>query len=661
MEGLKMVDKDNEDRFAYLSLMAKEFPTIQAASTEIINLQAILDLPKGTEHFMSDLHGEHEAFLHVLNNASGNIRNKIEILFKETMSDDERADLATLIYYPELKLEQVKKVNGDLSVFYVNTLLKLIDVARHVSTKFTRSKVRKAIPKGFEYIIDELLNANFEIQNKEQYYKKIISTIIDIERSDAFIIAICDLIKHLIIDRLHIVGDIFDRGPRADIIVDRLMKQHTIDIQWGNHDLLWMGAASGSGACIANILNTAIRYDNLDTIEDSYGINLLPLAVFSQATYEANPLYGPKFQPTNDVSFKDRDLLTKMRKAISIILFKLEGQIILRHPEYEMDDRLLLDKINYENQCIRIDGTTYTMEDIDFPTVNRDHPYQLSLQEEYVISKLISSFKQSSKLQDHIKFIYSVGSMYRVYNNNLLFHGCIPMKEDGNFLEFTFNNQTYSGKSLYDYCDVVARQGYYCKEGTSGKQYGEDFLWWLWCGKYTPSAGREKITTFERLFIKDESSWLEPKNSYYQHFKKADTCEKIFKEFGLSDTTYSHIVNGHMPVKFSSGESPLKGEGKALVIDGGFCRAYHKTTGIAGYTMFYNSFGIRLAAHQPFAGIENALINNKDIISSSVVFENASKRILVADTETGKEIKKKIADLKELLNLFRSGQIKEKR
>lgn len=654
----QMVDVSRNLR--YLQRLAKEFPNIQAASTEIINLQAILELPKGTEHFMSDIHGEADAFLHILNNCSGNIRNKITQLYQDRMSKEEIAELSTLVYYPERKIEKMKKQTDDLAGWYKVILTQLVELCRVCGSKYTRSKVRKALPKDFEYIIDELLHADYGERNKELYYSKILQSIIDIDRADAFIIAICNVIKRLVVDSLHIVGDLFDRGPHPDIILDRLIRHHAIDIQWGNHDALWMGAAAGSGACIATLLSNTMKYNNLDLIEDGYGINLLPLAVFANATYVAKHIYFPVKSEQSDFELEDLALVAKMRKAIAIIQFKLEGQLIQRHPDYRMEERLLLDKIDYAAQTVRIGNQVYPMLDTDFPTVNRENPYQLTPAEEKVMDQLIQSFRHSERLQKHIRFLYSVGSMYKVTNGNLLFHGCMPMNEDGSFQSFEFEGITFSGKPLYDRCDVIARQGYYGRLGSQEKQKGEDFLWWLWCGKDAPTVGRKKMTTFERLFIEDKATHKEPKNPYYKYQDNEEACLRIMKEFGFTKFKYAHIINGHMPVAVKSGETPVKANGKMIIIDGGFCRAYHHTTGIAGYTMFFNSWGIRLAAHEPFVGLDDAIENNKDILSTSVIYESASKRLTVGMTDIGMELNVQVEELKQLLHAYRSGLIKER-
>ena len=648
----------------YLQMLAKQYPTVQSASSEIINLQAILNLPKGTEHFMSDIHGEHEAFLHILNNASGAIKEKVDLLYSDSMTKGERADLATLIYYPHEKLEEAEEAAvsaEELGNWYKVTLNRLVDICRLVASKYTRSKVRKALPQNYGYIIDELLNTNIGMFNKKEYYTNIISTIIHIECAKDVIIALCDTIKRLIVDHLHIVGDIFDRGPRADIIMDCLMGHHSVDIQWGNHDVLWMGAATGSRTCIATVLNNSITYNNLEVIETGYGISLRPLALFANEVYQNvdTSCFATKIV-NNNVTYspKDLELAAKMHKAIAIIQFKLEGQLILRNPQFHMQDRLLLDKIDYKKGTVKIDGKEYPLSDTDFPTVDQNAPYLLREDEVRLMEQLKAGFQRSEKLQKHIKFLYSKGGLYKCFNGNLLYHGCIPMEEDGSFAEFELQGEKLSGKALMDHAEAVARQGYYAKAGTPEKQFGKDFLWFLWCGKNSPLFGRDKIATFERMLVPEESAWTETKNPYYRHAMKKEICLRILKEFGL-EGQYSHIINGHVPVKTKQGENPVKAQGKLIVIDGGFCRAYQPTTGIAGYTLIYNSYGIRLSSHEPFDGVKDAIEHNKDIVSTSVVFERADTRIKVAETDTGELLRANIEDLKWLLLAYKMGDIKE--
>lgn len=642
----------------YLKLLSKKFPTIQTVSSEMINLRAILDLPKGTEHFMSDLHGEHEAFAHILSNASGVVREKIDMVYGETLSEQERSSLATLIYYPQAKLEMMKKQNSDMNGWYIQTLQQLIEICRWVASKYTRSKVRKSLPTDFAYIIDELLHTNFDAKNKENYYNKIIDTMIEIDRADVFIVALSALIKRLAVDRLHIVGDIFDRGPRADIIMDLLIHHHSVDIQWGNHDILWLGAASGSEACIANVLNISLQYSNLDMIERGYGISLRHLLAFAQNVYGDSKYFTPKRIDDFNTSEPYVDLQSKLHKAIVVIQFKLEGQTILRNPRYKMEDRLLLDKINYEHKTVLIDGKEYPINDCDFPTIDPLHPYELTAEERRVVDNLKTSFLTSEKLQEHARFLFSVGSLYKVYNSNLLFHACIPMDDDGEFTRIEVGKKAVKGKALMDNAEMVVRGGYFADEGTKEKIRGEDFMWYLWCGKTSPLFGRDRMTTFERYLVQDKTLWEEPKNPYYKYIDDERTCRKILEEFGLDPDT-SHIMNGHVPVKMKDGESPIKANGKLIVIDGGFCKAYQKTTGIAGYTLIYNSYGLRLISHQPFSSVQDAIEHDSDILSTSTVFEVAPSRRSVADTDAGKEIAEQIDSLKMLLIAYRTGVIKE--
>lgn len=647
----------------YLESLSSSYPNRRAVSGEIINLNAILNLPKGTEHFLSDLHGEHEAFLHIRHNASGVIRNKIELLFGKKLTKNERAELSTLIYYPEEKLDELRTNLNFTDEWYLITLHRLLDVFRLVSSKYTRSKVRKRLNGTvgeYMYILDELLNNDYDEQNKEEYYENILQTIISLGCAEQFICAVCSGIKSLVIDHLHIVGDIFDRGARADIIIDELMKEYSLDIQWGNHDALWMGAAAGSRTCIATVLNNSITYKNLDVIEIGYGISLRPLALFANEVYKNSNIehFMPKSGSQGDFLNQDDDMLiARMHKAISIIQFKLEGQNILRNPDFNMQDRLLLDKIDYDNNKIIIDDTSYTLRDFDFPTIDKNNPYELTGQEYDIMLYLKNAFIRSEKLQRHVRFLFEKGEICTVFNRNLLFHGCIPLNEDGTFMSFPAADGK-SGRALLMHCEQLARQGYFSTEGSSTKQKGRDFLWFLWCGKHSPLCGREKITTFERLFIDDPTAWEEPKNAYYNLYTDEKIVTKILEEFSLGGEG-SHIINGHVPVQHKKGELPVKANGKLIVIDGGFCRAYQSTTGIAGYTLIYNAQGIRISAHEPFQGVENAIKNNADIISDTVVFEPSYNTIKVRDTDIGIQISQKIDDLTELLKAYESGIIKE--
>ena len=659
---MKLKKTFSAEELRYLRLLARQYPTVQAASTEIINLQAIMNLPKGTEHFISDIHGEYEAFLHILNSCSGVVKEKLDEIFSTSLTRAERDQLATLIYYPEEKLELIQRETKDLREWYRITLHQLMELCRWVSSKYTRSKVRKALPRDYAYIIDELLHTHYNEEDKRDYYENIINTIIDIDQAPSFIEAVCSVIKRMAVDHLHIVGDIFDRGPRADIIMDSLLDYHSVDIQWGNHDILWMGAASGSRTLVATVLANSIHYNNLEVIETGYGISLRPLSVFANEVYRdcdvhrfAVKLTGPD---ADQYSEKDKLLSARMHKAITIILFKLEGQKLLRHPEYGMADRLLLDKIAYENQCITIDGVTYHLEDTDFPTVDPKDPYTLTPEENSVIDQLTDSFQRSEKLQKHIRFLYSKGSLYKIFNGNLLFHGCIPMSEDGQLLTFTLGGKERKGKEFFDYVDTAARQAYYLKPGTTERVLGMDLLWFLWAGRNSPSFGRDWMTTFERRLIKDESAWTEPKNAYYTHYQDPAVCDLLLKEFGL-EGAHCHIINGHIPVKSKKGESPIKGGGKLIVIDGGFCRAYQPTTGIAGYTLIYNSWVMRIVSHQPFCGRRLAIEENMDIANRSQVFERMESRLKIAQTDIGRKLQAQSDDLRNLVEAFKAGAVLE--
>ncbi len=650
------------EELRYLKLLAREYPTVQAASTEIINLQAILNLPKGTEHFISDIHGEYEAFLHILNSCSGVIKEKIDDVFASSMPKTERDQLATLIYYPQEKLELIARREPDPDEWYRITLHRLIEVCRLVSSKYTRSKVRKALPKDYAYIIDELLHTHWEETDKKEYFENIISTILSIGRAPSFITALCQVIKRLAVDHMHIVGDLFDRGPRADIILDSLMDYHSVDIQWGNHDILWMGAASGSRTLVATVLSNSIHYNNLEVIETGYGISLRPLSIFANEVYQNCDTHRFAVKLTGEdkehVSQKDQLLSARMHKAITVILFKLEGQKILRHPEYAMEDRLLLDKIDYAGRCITIGGVTYPLEDCDFPTVDPADPYTLTEEEEQVIDQLTASFRRSEKLQKHVRFLYSKGSMYLCYNGDLLFHGCIPMTEDGRLMSFTIGGKERSGRDFLNYAEKAARKAYYDAPGSPERQNGMDFLWWLWAGRNSPIFGRDRMTTFERRLIKDESAWTEPKNAYYALYQDPAVCDMLLGEFGL-EGPHCHIINGHIPVKAKKGESPIKGGGKLIVIDGGFCKAYQPTSGIAGYTLIFNSWCFRIVSHQPFAGRQDAIENDHDIGNSSDVFERLSSRMRISQTDIGRTLQAQSDDLCRLLEAYRSGAVTE--
>ena len=652
----------SENDLRYLKMLSRQYPTVRAAGTEIINLQAILNLPKGCEHFISDVHGEHEAFLHILNSCSGVVRERMDILFANTVPKAELDQLATLICYPEEKLELLLPTIEDPNEWYRLTLYRLIRLARLTSERYSRSKIRKALPSDFSYIMDELLFTDEKEPDKADYFENIIATIIEIGQAPDVISAFCELIKWAAVDHLHLVGDIFDRGPRADIIMDALMDYHSVDIQWGNHDILWMGAASGSRTLVATVLANSIHYNNLEVVETGYGISLRPLSVFANEVYRNCDVSHFAVKLTGDdaasYSEKDKLLSARMHKAITVILFKLEGQKLLRHPEYGMADRLLLDKIDYENKCITIDGVTWPLADTDFPTVDPSDPYALTPEESAVISQLTDSFRHSEKLQRHVRFLYSKGSLYKIYNGNLLFHGCIPLDMNGEFLSFRMNGEELRGKAFLDFADTAARKAYYYKEGSQERILGEDFLWFLWAGRNSPIFGRDRMTTFERRLIPDEAAWKEPKNPYYTLYEDPAICEKILREFGL-EGQHCHIINGHVPVKAKKGESPVKGGGKLIVIDGGFCKAYQPTSGIAGYTLIYNSRCFRIVAHQPFVGREKAIRDNFGISHSTNIFERLESRQKIEETDLGHELQQRIADLRALLEAYRAGAVPE--
>ncbi|MDU6037744.1 MAG: fructose-1,6-bisphosphatase [Clostridium butyricum] len=651
------MDTKNEN-LKYLKLLSKQYPSIASASTEIINLEAILNLPKGTEHFLADIHGESEQFVHVLRNGSGAIRRKIDELYNNSLLDSEKRSLATLVYYPEQKLEIVLKQEDNISDWYRINLYRLIELCRYVSSKYTRSKVRKALPKDFSYILEELLHEDSDNKNKHGYYDGIINTIIEIERAKEFITALCHLIQRFVIDRLHIIGDIFDRGPRPDIIIDTLIDYHSVDIQWGNHDILWMGAACGNTTSIANVLRIATRYSNLDVIEDIYGINILPLATFALKQYQDDPCtsFIPK---NNDKNYgtSEIQLVAKMHKAITIIQFKLEYEIIKRRPEFKLDHRLLLDKINYNEGTISLNNQTYELSDKLFPTINPEKPFELTPEERKLIDKLQISFLNSDKLQKHVLFLFNKGSIYLTYNSNLLFHGCIPLNKDMTFKSMILNGESYKGKALLDTFDCLAREGYFSKRNSLEKQYGMDILWYLWTGECSSLFGKKDMATFERYFIKNEETHIEKKNPYYEFRDSEEMCNMIFKEFNLNPSE-SRIINGHVPVKDRFGESPVKSNGKLIVIDGGFAKAYRKETGISGYTLIYNSYGLQLICHESFRSIEDAFSKETDIHSSMRIVEKLDRK-KVGDTDIGKDLKNQINDLKLLLDAYRKGLINE--
>nr|WP_308507899.1 fructose-1,6-bisphosphatase [uncultured Stomatobaculum sp.] len=625
----------NQEQRKYLSLLAEKFPTRQAVCTEIINLAAIMNLPKGTEHFMSDIHGEYEAFLHIMNNCSGVIREKIEMIFADVLNDTEKRALRTLIYYPKEALQRLHSEGRISPKWYRETLRHMIEIARVLSSKYTRSKVRKAMPKEFGYIIDELLHAlPDEDGNQLAYHERILDTIVGIQNGDEFIIALAALIKRLAVDHLHIVGDLFDRGADADKIIELLLDYPSLDIQWGNHDVLWMGAAAGNEACIANVVRNNVRYNNIRILESGYGISLRRLQLFAEKTYEGTPAKA-------------------MVKAINVIMFKAEGELILRHPEFEMQDRLLLDKVDAEKGTVTIDGVEYAMNTMEFPTVDWSDPYRMTPEEREVMDDLKRSFCQSPQLRRHIEFLYAVGSVYLKMNDNLLFHGCVPLTEDGQMEEVNFFGQFLRGKSYFEFCEKAARLAY-----NTGEARYVDFMFYLWGGPKSPMCGRV-VKTFERSYLDDKASWKEPQDPYYLFLDSEATSRMILREFGLK-SDLSHIVNGHTPVHASAGENPIKAGGKLIVIDGGFSRAYHKTTGIAGYTLIYNSHGMRIKSHMPFESVERVISENLDIESRANQFEIEPYRVMVGDTDIGKRLAAQIEDLNELLTAYRDGSILER-
>ncbi len=640
-----------------LKTLAHQYRNIAAASTEIINLQSIMNLPKGTEHFLTDIHGEYEQFNHVLKNGSGSVRRKIDEEFGNTISDRDKRSLATLIYYPEAKLEIVEKEEDNLEDWYKISLHRLVQIIKRVSSKYTRSKVRKALPADFSYVIEELITEKEEIQDKEAYYNEIIHTIIRIGRAPQFIVALCHLIQHLVIDHLHIVGDIFDRGPGPHVIMDTLCAYHSVDVQWGNHDMVWMGAASGSLACIANVVRMAAHYGTLSTLEDGYGINLLPLATFALETYSDVDCEAFSIRFNTDYNTKDLSLDTKMHKAITIIQFKLEGQLIMRHPEFGMESRLLLDKIDFDKKTVIVNGKEYALKDADFPTVDPAHPYELTEEEALVCVRLQQAFMKCEKLQRHVRFLYAKGGLYKIYNGNLLYHGCVPLNEDGSFAQVEVYGKKYSGKALYDILEYYARRGYYAKDNAE-RSAGQDMIWYIWAGPGSPVFGKEKMATFESYLIAEKETHKERKNSYYSLYEQEETVNRILREFGL-DVKGAHIINGHVPVEQIHGESPIKCGGKLLVIDGGFSKAYQKKTGIAGYTLVCNSRGLHLVAHEPFESTEAAIQKESDIFSDFIEVESFPRRKLVADTDIGVELRDRIYYLELLLEAYREGTLME--
>ena len=620
----------------YLELLAEKFPTTQSVFTEVINLEAILNLPKGTEHFVSDVHGEYEAFEHILNNCSGVIRERVGQAFAMELTRDEQADLCTLIYYPELKLRRLREQGRLTSEWYAITLTRLVRLARRLSGSYTRSKVRKAMPVAYAYIIDELLHISpDERETRLAYHQRIIDTIVDTGSADDFVCSLAALIKRLAVDHLHVVGDVFDRGPHADKIMERLMAYHSIDVQWGNHDIVWMGAAAGSYACLAAVIRNNIHYDSLKILESAYGVSLRELALFAEATYRAD------------------DGMSPVEKAISVILFKLEGQTIRRHPNWHMDDRLLLEHVDAERGVAVVDGREYELRTRDFPTLEADDPYALTSEEQRVMDNLMNAVRSSDKLRRHVGFLFEHGSTYLVHNGNVLFHACVPMNEDGSFCAVNHQGQMLSGRAYYDYADRLARRAWHEHD-----QVSLDWMWYLWCGRFSPLSGRV-VKTFERTYFADRSTWEEPRDPYFSHTEDPAMCARVLEEFG-ADVERGVIINGHTPVHAAAGESPVKAGGRLVVIDGGFCQAYHSTTGIAGYTLIADPEGMRIKAHRPFGSIADVLDLNADIVSDDDRFQRNPRPLFIGDTDTGADIRGQIADLRALLDAYRTGEIPER-
>lgn len=652
-----------EEDMRYLQLLSQSFPTVAEASTEIINLQAILNLPKGTEHFLADIHGEYEAFIHVLKNASGNIKRKVNELFGNTLRESEKRELCTLIYYPEQKLELVKHNETDIDDWYHITLHQLVAVCRDVSSKYTRSKVRKSLPADFSYIIQELLHEHTEDHDKTAYVNVIVDTIISTGRADDFIIAIANVIQRLAIDSLHILGDIYDRGPGAHIIMDTMRKYHSWDMQWGNHDILWMGAAAGNDACICNVIRLSLRYGNLPTLEEGYGINLVPLATFAMETYKNDPCTEFIPKTSGGASLLDEKTLrltAQMHKAIAVIQFKVESQIIAKHPEWKMNDRCLFEHVDYQNGTIDLQGKTYKMSSCSFPTINPAAPSELSPEEEILISKLHHSFSVCEKLHKHIRVMLQHGCMYGIYNNNLLFHASCPLNEDGSLKEVEiYPGKKYSGRALMHHTGMQIRTAFQQDSAPEERDYAIDYFLYLWCGPDSPLFDKSKMATFERYFIADKETHVEEKGYYFKLRDDEEVIDHILDAFGVVGSN-RHIINGHVPVRTLKGENPIKANGKLMVIDGGFSKAYHNETGIAGYTLVYHSRGFQLVQHEPFTSAEDAIKRGTDIKSTTQIVEMSNRRMLVADTDIGVELRKQIDDLEELLYAYRHGYIKEK-
>lgn len=654
-----------KEELKYLNLLSRNFPDIATASTEIINLEAILNLPKGTEHFLADLHGEYEAFQHVLRNASGTLKRKVREIFNETLGIREQKELCTLLYYPEQKLELVKQEIDDreeMRDWYFVTINRLVRVCRDVSSKYTRSKVHKALPDDFSYIIQELLHESTSDPNKQAYVDVIVRTIISTGRADDFIVALATVIQQLTIDRLHILGDVFDRGQSPDKIMDLLCGYHNFDIQWGNHDILWMGAASGNDCCIANVIRIAMRYGNQSVLEDGYGINLLPLATFAMDCYGNDPC--ERFQPSilNEPSGENGhsavQLIAQMHKAISIIQFKLEAATIERRPKFAMADRMLLGKVDCERGVLVMNGKEYEMTDRNFPTVDASDPYKLTEEEELVVMKLHKSFVGSEKLRKHMECLFRNGCIYKVVNGNLLFHASIPMNADGTLKEVELRGKKYKGESLLKKAGALIREAYYGGDDEAEVSFARDYVWYMWCGKDSPSFDKDKMATFERYFLKDKETYKEEKGYYYTLRNEEEVCDMILDEFNVKGQ-YRHIINGHIPVKTLKGENPVKANGKMMVIDGGFSKAYQPETGIAGYTLVYHSRGFQLVQHEPFTSITQAVEEGIDIKSTYQLVEMTNHRMMVKDTDMGEELRSQIEDLKKLLNAYRTGLLNE--
>lgn len=650
----------NKEELRYLERMADLFPTIGKASTEIINLQSILKLPKGTEHFLSDLHGEYEAFSHVLRNGSGAVRKKIDEVFGHTLSNNDKRALATLIYYPKKKMEYIKKSEEDMQNWYKITLYRLIEICKTTASKYSRSKVRKALPSDYAYVIEELITEKIEVLDKEAYYDSIVDTIIDIGRAEDFIIALSELIQRLVVDHLHVLGDIYDRGPGPHFIMERLMQYHSLDIQWGNHDVVWMGAAAGQLACVATVIRNSLRYRNLDILEDGYGINMLPLATFAMEAYENDPCVAFTLKGKQEYSLKEEELTQKMHKAIAIIQFKLEGQLVLKYKSYQMEERALLHLIDPEKGTILLpDGKEYELLDKVFPTVDWANPYELTQGEKEMMDRLSFAFRNCEKLQNHMRMMLDVGGLYKVYNGNLLFHGSIPLNEDGSFKEVDVYGKICKGKELYDTLESYVRRAFYDTDNEDVEKC-RDILWYIWAGPNSPLFGKDKMTTFERYFIAEKETHKEKKNAYYRLWESEEVVNAMLAEFGL-DPEQGHIINGHVPVHQTDGESPVKCDGKVIVIDGGFSKAYRKVTGIAGYTLVYSSYGLTLTAHEPFTSVEAAVKQESDIVSNRVAVRYMPRRQLVEDTDRGHALQERIEELRQLLEAYRKGIIKEKK